>query len=182
MFQEASRQGHTPDDVSIFSYKLLSFILSRENRAFNPLREKGYYLTLIFIVAFLLLPSVAIAVTLTVLLLADFFALTTPLLFTVAYLVLLDFQSNFLFAFLEAVILAFSFNVLPALTVFRPDIRTFLTIPFMEVIFQEADILLPSVVVAVILTFLPPEFLFNFTTPAELTVATFLLLDLQVSF
>ena len=57
------------------------------------------YFILIFTVFFFPLPSVAIAVIFTVFPLADFFVVTIPLAFTVAYLVLLDIQRSFLFAF-----------------------------------------------------------------------------------
>ena len=126
------------------------------------------------------LPSVAIAVIFIVFLLAVFLVLTTPLALTVAYFVLEDVHCNFLFAFFVAVTLAFNFRLFPALTVFAPVIFTFFTIPFMEVTFQDAETLLPSVVVAVIVTFFPPVFFFTVTTPFAFTVATFGFEEVQI--
>lgn len=57
------------------------------------------YFTLTLKVAFLLLPSVAIAVIFIVFPLATFLVLTTPLALTVAYFALEDVHCNFLFAF-----------------------------------------------------------------------------------
>ena len=54
--------------------------------------------------------------------------------------------------------------------------------PFIDVIFQKAYFLLPSFAVAVIVTFLPPVFFFRVTIPLWVTVATFGLLDFQISF
>ena len=73
-----------------------------------------FYFTFIFIVDFLLLPSVANAVILIVFPFAFLCTLTTPFWFTVANLELFDFHNNFLFACLVANIFAFNFNVLPA--------------------------------------------------------------------
>ena len=140
------------------------------------------YFILIFTVFFFPLPSVAIAVIFTVFPLADFFVVTIPLAFTVAYLVLPDIQRSFLFAFFVAVTLAFSFSFFPAFTGLFPVILTFFTMPFIDVIFQEAYFLLPSFAVAVIVTFLPPVFFFRVTIPLWVTVATFELLDFQISF
>lgn len=78
--------------------------------------------------------------------------------------------------------MAFNFSFLPAFTDLLPVILTFFTIPFIDVICQEADFLLPSVAVAVMVTFLPPVFFFKVTTPPCVTVATFVLLDFHVSF
>jgi len=52
----------------------------------------------------------------------------------------------------------------------------------MDVIFQKAYLLLPSVAVAVIVTFLPPVFFFRVTIPLWVTVAIFGLLDFQIRF
>ena len=56
-----------------------------------------YRVSLILQDAFFLLPSAAVAVTVTVCPMPAFFAFTTPLLLTVAYFVLLDFHVTFLF-------------------------------------------------------------------------------------
>ena len=152
---------------------LLAFVFALQIRS---------YFILIFTVFFFPLPSVAIAVIFTVFPLADFFVVTIPLAFTVAYLVLLDIQRSFLFAFFVAVTLAFSFSFLPAFTGLLPVILIFFTMPFIDVIFHEAYFLLPSVAVAVIVTFLPPVFFFRVTMPLWVTVATFGLLDFQISF
>ena len=147
----------------------------------NELNSTIYFI-LIFTVCFFPLPSVAIAIIFTVFPLADFFVVTIPLAFTVAYFALPDVQRSFVFAFFVAVILAFSFSFFPAFTGLFPVILTFFTMPFIDVIFQEAYFLLPSFAVAVIVTFLPPVFFFRVTIPLWVTVATFELLDFQISF
>ena len=95
---------------------------------------------------------------------------------------LLDDHFNFVFAFFVADTFAFKVIDFPAFTCVFPLTLTFFTIPFMEVSFHKADFLLPSCAVAVIVTFLPPEFFFKVTTPLCDTVATFVLLDFHVSF
>lgn len=114
--------------------------------------------------------------------LGGFLRFHNSLAFTVAYFVLLDVQRSFVLAFLVAVTLAFNFSFLPAFTDLLPVILTFFTIPFIDVICQKAAFLLPSVAVAVMVTFLPPVFFFKVTTPPCVTVATFVLLDFHVSF
>ena len=73
-------------------------------------------------VAFLPLPSVAIAVIFTVFFLPAFLLFTLPLDVTVAYFGLLDFQRIFLFAPFSALTIAFSLSAFPALTFFNRDL------------------------------------------------------------
>jgi len=138
-------------------------------------------LILILIVAFLPDPSVAFAVILTV----PFLPLTVftlPFLSTVASLVLLDDHTTVLFALPFLVeTFAFNFVVLPDLTVVFPESLILFTEPFMQVSVIFANFLLPSLAVAVIVTFLPPAFFLNVTRPFALTVATFLLLEVHVT-
>ena len=104
---------------------------------------------------------------------------TTPLAFTVAYFVFEDVQRSFLLAFFVAFTFAFNLTDFPAFTGLFPVSFTFLTIPFMEVTFQEAFAPLPSAATAVITAFLPPLFFFSVTTPVWVTVTAFGLLDFQ---
>ena len=77
------------------------------------------YLILTVTVFFFPLPSVALAVILTLRPFPAFFAFTTPFEDTVAYLVLELVHLRVLFAFLPVVLtVAFTFNVFPAFTVF----------------------------------------------------------------
>ena len=85
-----------------------------------------FYFTFIFIVDFLLLPSVAMAVIFTVFFFPAFFVFTLPLDVTVAYFMLLDLQRSFLLAPLPALTLAFNFSVFPAGTRFFPLMMIFL--------------------------------------------------------
>ena len=94
------------------------------------------HLILIFTLAFLPLPSVAMAVILTVLPFPAFLAVTLPLLVTDAYLELLLVHRSVLFAPLEAVTFALSFVDFPGFMerLFCPEIATFFTTPFMHLI------------------------------------------------
>ncbi len=166
---------------SVYWLSKVILLAAREEEVKNSRRPWYYnYFTLILKVAFLPLPSVAMAVIFIVFPLAVFLVLTTPLALTVAYFMLEDVHCNFLFAFFVAVTSAFNFRLFPALTVFAPVIFTFFTIPFMEVTFQDAETFILSFD-AVIVTFFPPVFFFTVTTPFALTVATFVLLDFQIN-
>ena len=105
-----------------------------------------------------------------------FFVFTLPLDVTVAYLVLLDVQRSFLLAPLLALTTAFNFTVFPALTLFFPLIVIFFTSPFITRITNVFFLPLPSVAIAVMVTFLPAAFLLIFTTPFLSTVASLELL------
>lgn len=104
--------------------------------------KKYFYRIFTFIVFRLLLPSVDMAVILTVFPFPAFFALTVPDLDTVAYFVLLLSQSNFLLAPLVAITLVFSLSFFPAFNFFClvPDIIIFFTIPFIDLMRKEAFI------------------------------------------
>ena len=147
----------------------------------NIIKMREDYLTLILIVAFLPDPSVALAVMVTVPFL-PLTALTLPVLLTVAIFVLLDVQVRVLFALpFMVVTFAFTFAVLPALSVLTPESVIFFTEPFIQVRVIFPYFLLPSLAVAVMVTFFPPAFLLKVTTPLELTVATLVLLDFHVT-
>ena len=81
--------------------------------------------------------------------------------------------------FVEMPVTGFLF---PAFTDLFEVIFTLFTAPFIEVIFQDAVFLLPSCAIAIIVTFFPPVFFFNVTTPFWFTVATFILLDFHTTF
>lgn len=136
---------------------------------------------------FLLLPSVAVAVIVTVLPLPAFFVVTVPLLLTVAHLVFEDFHESFMFVvfrpFLPPVVLMSVLSVifLPAFTFGFFALKLILvTAFFMILILKDAFWLLPSLANAVIVTVLPLPAFLVVTTPLSLTVAHFSLEDFQV--
>ena len=88
------------------------------------------YRILIFLTAFFPLPSVAIAVILTVFPFPAFFAFTIPLDDTVAYFLLLDFHLTDLLACPVTVTTAFSLIFFPAFTDFFPLIFMYMWILF----------------------------------------------------
>ena len=94
------------------------------------------YLILIFIVFFLLLPSVAFAVILTVFLFPALYVFTTPFAVTVAYFLLDVDQISFLFTILPVVFtVAFTVIFLPAFTLFAAFNEMLFTECFMILIF-----------------------------------------------
>lgn len=129
-------------------------------------------------VAFFLLPSFAVAVIVTV---PFFLAVTLPLELTVAIFLLEDFHVTFVLSAVAGVTLAFKVWLFFTFMDLLPVIATFVTLTLFLLAFRVifALFLLPSFAVAVIVAF--PAFL-TFTLPLLFTVATFVLLDFQVTF
>ena len=144
---------------------------------------RALYFIRILTVAFLPLPSVAAAVMETTFPFPAFFAFTFPSEVTVAYFVLDDVHFSVLFASFPFVLtVVLSFMLFPAARFFGALlICTPVTACLIILILMEAFLPLPSVAVAVIVTFFPAPAFFVVTTPLLLTVAYFVLPDFQRS-